>query len=152
MRVYFPDATALLGPRASLRFHRFRLGLDALAGRRADPLGEVWLVAVAGSVGLDAWAYTEAAWRLRIGPRASAGMAMASADDWGGSKTASARETYFDAALEAGAEARIAARWAAFLDVEMGGARGLAVEADQRAAGTVGGWLFGGRLGFSGMP
>jgi hypothetical protein len=152
VRVYFPDATALFGPRASLRFHRFRLGVDALAGRRVDPLGEVWLMAVAGLVGLDAWTHTEAGWRLRMGPRASAGVAMASAGDWAGLKMARAQETYFDAALEAGAEVRIAARWAAFLDVEMGGARGLAVYADQRAAGTIGGWLLGGRVGLSGVP
>jgi hypothetical protein len=152
MRVYFPDATALFGPRLSLRFRRLRVGVDAAAGRRVDPLGEVSLFTVTGLVGLDAWTHTASDWRLRVGPRASAGLAMASADAWGGPHTATARETYLDAALEAGAEAWIAARWAAFTDLEVGRAQGLTVNADQRPAGSIGGWLLGVRFGVSIVP
>jgi len=38
------------------------------------------------------------------------------------------------------------------IELETGYARGLTVTADQRRAGTVGGWLFGARVGVAMLP
>jgi hypothetical protein len=149
-RVFYPDVTLLTGARAGLRYRRLRTGLEGLVGARHDVLGDVTLGSLAGWVGVDALAFRSRRATARAGPRVSAGLALAGARAQGQSRAV--YEPYLDAAVEAGTELRLNAGWAIGIELEAGYARGLRVTADQRPTGTVGGWLFGARVGFAMLP
>jgi hypothetical protein len=146
VRFFYPDSTALGGVRAGVRFRRVRGGLEGFIGPRGDVLGTVTLGSVAGWLGVDAIRHQSARSRVRAGPRAALGLAMASTTQ------AEAREPYLDLAGEFAVEVRQSEKLSICLELETGVARGLAVTADGRRAGTIGGWLLGGRLGVAFLP
>jgi hypothetical protein len=150
VRAFYPDVTVLAGARVGLRYRRLRTGLEGLGGPRRDVLGDVALGSLAAWVGIDALAHRGARTTAHAGPRVSAGAAFGGAHALGQSRLAA--EPYLDAAVEVGADLMLSASWAMGIELETGYARGLTVTADQRRTGTVGGWLFGARLGIAMLP
>jgi hypothetical protein len=149
-RLFYPDVTLLTGARCGLRYRRLRTGLEGLVGARHDLLGDVMLGSVAAWVGIDALAYRSPRTTAHAGPRVSGGLALAGAYAHGHSRAA--QDPYLDAAVEAGAGVRLGASWSIGVELEAGWALGLSVTADERPTGTVGGALFGARVGVAMLP
>jgi hypothetical protein len=150
IRAFYPDVTLLMGARVGVRYRRLRTGLEGLAGARHDVLGDVTLGSVVAWAGIDALAYRSPRAAAHAGPRVAAGAALAGTRTLGPSRLAA--EPYLDAAVEAGTDLKLSASWAMGIELETGYARGVSVRADERHAGTVGGWLFGARLGVAMLP
>lgn len=146
-RLYLPESTTLVGLGARVGWQRLWAGADGLVGSRDDALGRVTFGVVAGAVGADLLRHRGVLGALSAGPRAAAGVAVATARASDDARDGAARETYVDLALELRGAARLSPSVAGNLSLEGGAARGLEIYADERRVGVVGGGFLGARLG-----
>jgi hypothetical protein len=151
-RVFTPTTTTTAGARVYVRVGAFTAGADWLTRSVRDTAGTARGDIFAGWLALVVWRTTGTGWRADLGPRASFGTAVAQGSASDGAHASTAREPYFDAALQ------LDARWAfsdaggLLIGLDAGVARGMIVSSDNRALAALGGWFAGAHVGLEARP